>query len=267
MPAGTADPKPNELPAVGSNIPIPSTGIFIVNVPLYAHSSDFSSCDKFAASFNNSTRRTLSYVSPSIQNGEVIVRSSIDVVREGSRWWDSTAVGYFFGRKPYYHHLNEYVRSVWPAVKAVTAMSNSKWKLQWRRSSKGVLGCSDHPSKVGTGHGIAGIGHPLYPDSITRTCTRLYFTRVCVMLDISSTLPRHLIIMMPNEDGSEVPCKVEVEYEWVPPKCKQCVSLGHSTAACPKAKQTVKSHVAMYVQKRPTTMKPPPAVFRPSLLR
>ncbi|KAL0307385.1 UNVERIFIED_CONTAM: hypothetical protein Scaly_2985000 [Sesamum calycinum] len=117
--------------AAGVHRPIPSTGIFIGNVPLHTHGSDFS-CDKFAASFNNSTRKTLSYVNPSIQNGEIVVRPSIDVVREGSRRWDNTAVGYFLGRKPYYHHLNEYVRSVWPAVKTVTATSNGFYFFQFK---------------------------------------------------------------------------------------------------------------------------------------
>ncbi|KAL0325334.1 UNVERIFIED_CONTAM: hypothetical protein Sradi_5102700 [Sesamum radiatum] len=107
------------------------------------------------------------------------------------------------------------------------------------------------PMEFWTNDGLStvasGVGRPLYQDTITRACTRLDFTRVCVMLDISSTLPKHLIIMITKEDGSEVPCKVEVEYEWVPPKCKQCMSLGHSTAACPNSKQAVKPPVAVYV--------------------
>ncbi|KAL2245927.1 UNVERIFIED_CONTAM: hypothetical protein Sindi_2860900 [Sesamum indicum] len=51
----------------------------------------------------------------------------------------------------------------------------------------------------------SGIGRPLYPDAITRACTRLDFARVCVMLDVSSKLPKHIIIMMPNEKGGEIP--------------------------------------------------------------
>ncbi|KAL0282965.1 UNVERIFIED_CONTAM: hypothetical protein Sangu_2919800 [Sesamum angustifolium] len=102
----------------------------------------------------------------------------------------------------------------------------------------------------------SGVGRSLYQDTITRACTRLDFARVCVMIDISSTLPKHLIIMMPKEDGSGVPCKVE--YEWVPSKCKQCMSLGHSTAACPDSKEVVKLPVAVYIQKRPTMKKPTP---------
>ncbi|KAL0297824.1 UNVERIFIED_CONTAM: hypothetical protein Sangu_3177300 [Sesamum angustifolium] len=42
------------------------------------------------------------------------------------RRWD------FLGRKPYYHHLNEYVRSVWPAVKTVTATSNGFYFFQFK---------------------------------------------------------------------------------------------------------------------------------------
>ncbi|KAL0416815.1 UNVERIFIED_CONTAM: hypothetical protein Slati_3513400 [Sesamum latifolium] len=41
--------------------------------------------------------------------------------REGARRWASTAVGYLLGRKPYFHHLNEFVRSIWPVVMEVTA--------------------------------------------------------------------------------------------------------------------------------------------------
>ncbi|KAL0294626.1 UNVERIFIED_CONTAM: hypothetical protein Sangu_3213600 [Sesamum angustifolium] len=53
----------------------------------------------------------------------------------------------------------------------------------------------------------SGIGKPLYPDAITRACTRLDFAR-CVMLNVNSKLPKHIVIMMPNEHGGESPCKV-----------------------------------------------------------
>ncbi|KAK4383967.1 hypothetical protein Sango_3103100 [Sesamum angolense] len=241
--------------AAGIHSPMASTGIFIGNVPLHTHGSDFSS-DKFAASFDNSTRKTLSYVHPSIQHDEIVVRPSIDVVREGSRRWDNMAVGYFLGRKPYYHHLNDYVRPVWPAVKTVTATSNGFYFFQFKTEIameeiiEGGPWLFQGQPIVLHSTVASGVGRPLYQDTITRACTRLDFARVCVMLDISSTLPKHLTIMMPTEDDNEVPCKVEVEYEWVPPKCKTCMSLGHTTAACPESKKTVKPPVAVYVQKR-----------------
>ncbi|KAL0295152.1 UNVERIFIED_CONTAM: hypothetical protein Sradi_6848900 [Sesamum radiatum] len=94
----------------------------------------------------------------------------------------------------------------------------------------------------------SGVGKPLYPDAITRACTRLDFARVCVMLDISAKLLTHIVIMVPKEDGSEVACKVDVEYEWLPPKCTTCHSLGHSIKDCPTTKPKPPP-VSVYVQK------------------
>ncbi|KAK4384386.1 Retrovirus-related Pol polyprotein from type-2 retrotransposable element R2DM [Sesamum angolense] len=89
---------------------------------------------------------------------------------------------------------------------------------------------------------------PLYPDAITRACTRLDFARVCVMLNINSKLPKHIVIMMPNEHGGESACKVDVEYEWLPPKCTNCTSLGHANKECPLTK-LVKPAVSIYVRR------------------
>ncbi|KAL0373954.1 UNVERIFIED_CONTAM: hypothetical protein Sradi_3311100 [Sesamum radiatum] len=83
---------------------------------------------------------------------------------------------------------------------------------------------------------VSGIGRPLYPDAIMRACTRLDFAYVCVLLDISSKLPKHIVIMVPQEDGHETACKVDVEYEWLAPKCNPCISVGHATKACPANK-------------------------------
>ncbi|KAL0361938.1 UNVERIFIED_CONTAM: hypothetical protein Sradi_3878300 [Sesamum radiatum] len=94
----------------------------------------------------------------------------------------------------------------------------------------------------------SGIGKLLYRDAITKACTRLDFARICVMLNISSMLLKHIVIMVPKEDGSEMPCKVYVEYEWIPPKCVSCMSLGHLTKACPSTKLVLKPPVAVYVQ-------------------
>ncbi|KAK4384672.1 hypothetical protein Sango_3037200 [Sesamum angolense] len=187
-----------------------------------------------------------------MQNGEVIVRPSIDMIRAGSQRWNTTAVGYFLGKKPYFHHLNEFVRSIWPGVRDVKATSNGFFFFQFNSVAameeviEEVLGCilgNRSCYKI-----ASGIGRPLYPDAITRTCTRLDFARVCVMLHISSKLPKHVVIMMPNELGGESACKVDVEYEWLPPKCTGCSSLGHSVKECPLSKPT-KPAVSLYVRK------------------
>ncbi|XP_011101715.1 uncharacterized protein LOC105179777 [Sesamum indicum] len=104
------------------------------------------------------------------------------------------------------------------------------------------------------------VGKPLYPDAITRACTRLDFARVCVMLDVTQTLRKHIIIMTPNEDGGETPCKIDVEYEWLPPKCTSCITIGHMTKDCElnKPLKPTKTPVAVYIPKV-NVSQPPPA--------
>ncbi|KAL0456435.1 UNVERIFIED_CONTAM: hypothetical protein Slati_0982700 [Sesamum latifolium] len=110
---------PLTSPAMAPTTAQSKPSIFIGNIPL--STSKLVNGDNIAAAFNNSSRKTLCYVAPMIQNDEVIVRPTLEMSREGARRWASTAVGYFLGRKPYFHHLNEFVRSTWPAVMEVTA--------------------------------------------------------------------------------------------------------------------------------------------------
>ncbi|KAL0289094.1 UNVERIFIED_CONTAM: hypothetical protein Sangu_2629200 [Sesamum angustifolium] len=115
------------------------------------------------------------------------------------------------------------------------------------------------PVEFWTNEGLSmvasGIGRPLYPDAITKSCTRLDFARVCIMLDISSKLPKHIDIMMLTEEGGETPCCVDVEYEWVPPKCRACNSLGHRTDNYPTMQPQRKPPISFYLQKL-TIVKP-----------
>ncbi|KAK4384499.1 hypothetical protein Sango_3054800 [Sesamum angolense] len=262
---------------------------FIGNVPMHPNTAFKIEDDKIAAAFHKSSRKTLNFIPPSMQNGEVIVRPSIDIIRAGSQRWTTTAVGYFLRKKPYFHHLNEFVRSIWPAVCEVKATSNGFFFFQFENVAameevmEGgpwlylgqpivlqkwepgmVLRKLKHtevpiwiklrhlPVELWTTEGLntvaSGIGRPLYPDAITRACTMLDFARVCVMLNVNSKLPKHVIIMMPNELGGESACKVDVEYEWIPHKCTGCLSLGHSTKECPISKPT-KPAVSIYVRK------------------
>ncbi|XP_011101519.1 uncharacterized protein LOC105179578 [Sesamum indicum] len=104
----------------------------------------------------------------------------------------------------------------------------------------------------------SGLGRPLYPDAITRACTRLDFARVCVMIDVNQTLTNHIIIMTPDEEGGETPCKIDIEYEWLPPKCTGCLTLGHSVKDCSmkKTQKHTKPPVKVYVPK--SNVPPPP---------
>ncbi|KAL2248043.1 UNVERIFIED_CONTAM: hypothetical protein Sindi_2656600 [Sesamum indicum] len=275
------------------------SGIFIGNIPLHTSSDNYIDEDKIARAFNNSSRKTLTYIAPLKQNGEIVVRPSLDIVREGSKRWKSTAVGYFLGKRPYYHHLKEFAHSVWPALREVTATVNGffffrfktvidmeevieggPWLFQgqpivlqkWEpgmamRKLKHTqvpvwIKLRHLPMEFWTTEGLStvasGVGKPLYPDAITRACTRLDFARVCVMIDVTQKIEKHIIIMTPDEDGGETPCKVDVEYEWLPAKCTDCMTLGHSVKDCivNKPRKPTKPPIAVYVQK--ATIPPQP---------
>ncbi|KAL2235680.1 UNVERIFIED_CONTAM: hypothetical protein Sindi_1300200 [Sesamum indicum] len=260
--------------------------LFIGNIPLHTGSNGIVN-DKIADAFNNSTRKTLSFIAPTKQNGEVVVRPSLDTVRDGSKRWKSTAVGYFMGKQPYYHHLKEFAHSVWPALREVIATANGffffqfKTKIDMEEVIEGgpwlfhgqpivlqkwepgttmrKLKHTQVPTTEGLSTVASGVGKPLYPDAITRACTRLDFARVCVMIDVTQKIEKHIIIMTPDEDGGETPCNVDIEYEWLPPKCTGCMTLGHSVKECSlinPQKQT-KPPVKVYVPK--ANVPPPPA--------
>ncbi|KAL2224849.1 UNVERIFIED_CONTAM: hypothetical protein Sindi_2938700 [Sesamum indicum] len=231
---------------------IASSPLFIGNIPLHT-SPQMNVDDKITVAFNNSSRKTLSYIALTMQNGEVVVRPSLDTVRDGAKQWETTAVGYFLGKRPYYHHLKEFAFSVWPALREVTATTNGffffrfksvidmeevieggPWLFQgqpivlqkWEpgmamRKLKHTqvplwIKVRHFPMEFWTTKKLStvasGVGKRLYPDAITRACTRLDFAGVCVMIDVTQTLRKHIIIMTPDEDGGETPCKVDVEY-------------------------------------------------------
>ncbi|KAL0283219.1 UNVERIFIED_CONTAM: hypothetical protein Sangu_2903900 [Sesamum angustifolium] len=57
------------------------TGLFIGNVPFKINFSTMHSDNKFPVLFHNSSHETLYYVPPSTQNGEIILRPSVEMIR------------------------------------------------------------------------------------------------------------------------------------------------------------------------------------------
>ncbi|KAL0423922.1 UNVERIFIED_CONTAM: hypothetical protein Sradi_0927000 [Sesamum radiatum] len=58
------------------------------------------------------------------KNGEIVIRPSKEVVEQGSKKWQATAVGYFLGKRPYFPHLESFVRSNWKGPQTVSATSS-----------------------------------------------------------------------------------------------------------------------------------------------
>ncbi|KAL0284846.1 UNVERIFIED_CONTAM: hypothetical protein Sangu_2805800 [Sesamum angustifolium] len=254
------------------------SNIYIGNVKLQAEY-----VDTIAGAFLQSSRKTLHFVPPTRQNGEIIIRPTKEVVDNGSKKWRSTAVGYFLGKRPYFPQVESFVRSNWQGLQHVSVSSSGffffrffsrmamedvieggPWLFQgqpivlqpWEQGMS--LRRQKHtqipvwirlkhlPMEYWTDEGLStvasGVGTPLYTDGITKDCSRLDFARVCVMLDFNSTLPKHLVVISPVlRNGKEDPKRIDVEYEWLPQRCKSCCSLGHGPANCPA---NVKKNVA-----------------------
>ncbi|KAL0293586.1 UNVERIFIED_CONTAM: hypothetical protein Sangu_3235000 [Sesamum angustifolium] len=246
----------------------------------FTETHDSTAVDNIAGAFLNSSRKTLHFVPPTKQNGEIIVRPTKEVVENGSKKWHATAVGYFLGRKPYFPHLEAFVRSNWKGLQSVSATTSGFYFFRFRtrvameeiieggpwlfqgqpivlqfweqgmslRRQKHTqvpvwIRLKHLPMEYWTDEGLStvasGVGTPLYTDGITKECSRLDFARVCVMLNYTSSLPKHLIVISPIlRDGKEDPKRVDIEYEWLPQRCKLCCSLGHVASTCPDSKKT-----------------------------
>lgn len=74
------------------------------------------------------------------------------------------------------------------------------------------------------------VGRPLYADHLTESEQRLSFAKICVEVDISSTLPSSFDLKFANGDIVEI----RVLYPWKPIRCSDCQIFGHVNSACPK---------------------------------
>ncbi|KAL0295159.1 UNVERIFIED_CONTAM: hypothetical protein Sradi_6849600, partial [Sesamum radiatum] len=243
--------------------------------------------DPIADAFLQSSRKTLHYISPMKQRGEIIIRPTLRMMEQGSKRWRATAVGYFLGRKPYFPQLEAFAKSNWKGLVHVSANSagfyffrfqtiaymeevieGGPWLFQgqpivlqsWQQGMS--LRRQKHttvpvwiklkhlPMEYWTEDGLSavasGVGVPLYVDRVTKECSRLDYARVCVMLDYSTVLPRHVVLISPVlHEGKEIPIKVDIEYDWLPQRCRKCCSLGHSVVNCPEEKRRNVSAPAM----------------------
>ncbi|KAL0445881.1 UNVERIFIED_CONTAM: hypothetical protein Slati_1716000 [Sesamum latifolium] len=237
---------------------VPNCDLYVGNVKIDT-SKSCRPAERIAEEFSNLTSRTLKFIPPEVQKGQVIVRPSMEAVEDGARRWRNTAVGYFLGQKPYFLHLQAFAH-------ATRIGLQEKWVPGLPLSKH----CPTHvsiwirlkhlPMEFLTDEGLStiasAVGKPLYSDRITRACSRLDFSCICVLLDYSSTLPKHLIVISPTKGGDKIPCHIDVEYEWVPNKCNVCKTLGRDTRTCPTKKGASKQGINVFVKrKRESTSK------------
>ena len=78
-------------------------------------------------------------------------------------------------------------------------------------------------------------------DIATAQQQRLDFARVCVEISAASELPK--VIQIRNEHES---VSVNIEYQWIPPKCSKCGVFGHSCK--PKAEEPITGNDKVWQQ-------------------
>ena len=69
-------------------------------------------------------------------------------------------------------------------------------------------------------------------DNATENGERIVIARCFVEISASKNLPNQVTLEL--EDGELV--SIPVEYEWIPPCCKNCINFGHIEAQCPTIK-------------------------------
>ncbi|XP_056698674.1 uncharacterized protein [Spinacia oleracea] len=90
----------------------------------------------------------------------------------------------------------------------------------WVRLPNLPLCCwgSDSLSRIGSL-----IGVPLFADDCTSKQLRISFARLLIEVDVTKELPKEVLI----QDHLGVTIKQKVEYDWLPPFCKDCNAVGH----------------------------------------
>ncbi|KAL0310434.1 UNVERIFIED_CONTAM: hypothetical protein Scaly_2928700 [Sesamum calycinum] len=91
--------------------------------------------DNIADAFLQSSRKTLYFVPPSKEKGEIIIRPSPAIVEKGSQRWQATAVGYFLGKKPYFPILESFARANWKELQQVSATSSGFFFFRFKNKA------------------------------------------------------------------------------------------------------------------------------------
>ncbi|KAL0294207.1 UNVERIFIED_CONTAM: hypothetical protein Sradi_6898700 [Sesamum radiatum] len=229
--------------------PVSAPEVFVGNVKL-----SMDDCDTIADAFLNSSRKTLRFIPPTSQKDEILIKPTPAMVAQGSRRWQSTAVGYFLGRRPYFPQLEAFARANWKGLQQVSATSNGFFFFRFKTTAFMEEVIEEGPWLFQ--------GQPvvLQPWEQGMSLRRQKHLQVPVWIRI-----RHLPMEYWTEDGLSAVASGIGTPLYADKITKNCLrldfarvfsllSLGHTANACPEmrvAKQ--RPPVAVYVQKRQST--------------
>lgn len=203
--------------------------------------------------------------------GDFAIIDDLDYKLSNEMWNNSIFI-YLTGKRPYYVHFNAYIKRIWKPEGSWEIFSRDngfflvkfenhadfdkvlnggpwfmdsrlifmkKWdaNFQFERDMLDSypiwVRLNNLHLSLWNARGISKlaslIGKPLDIDDFTRNVKRLKFARVLIEVTADATFPK--IIRAKDNKGRIY--EQEVEYEFIPPRCKQCSYFGHSDLQCP----------------------------------
>ena len=213
----------------------------------------------------------LNYFAPICKDGKVVVQLPISAVKDGISKWVPSLVGQFLGKPLPFHLVKNAVEKLWGKYGSVQVYSVENgmflFCLESEEVGDAVLGEKlwyigskplflrkwtpglqilklsltkipiwlkilhlplEYWNPDRLSYIASRVGKPLYADEVPEEHKRLGFARVFVEIDINEGL--HSEIVVDVGDGSYF--DVLLEYPWLPVKCAQCNTFGHSSRLC-----------------------------------
>ncbi|XP_019239449.1 PREDICTED: uncharacterized protein LOC109219443 [Nicotiana attenuata] len=205
-----------------------------------------------------------------MRDGTFVVQIEDEDTNDQEAYWSTALVGFVLGEDPYEKAMDNYITNVWNFVEKPQVLYHEegyyifrfenmedrdlvlqagpytfhnkpfvlqKWRMDFRFDPGSVsviplwitfpglpLGywSTEALSKL-----ASVVGKPMYTDKITAEMEKVSYARVLVETDISQPLP----------DSFELQTKrgvitQQIEYEWKPKYCCECIRFGHNSDEC-----------------------------------
>ncbi|GKD69680.1 hypothetical protein Tco_1323770, partial [Tanacetum coccineum] len=163
----------------------------------------------------------------------------------------NSLVGFFAGKKVAFLLVKNYVTNTWSKfgfqqIMMAYSISNSRLRQGWRRVSKVPVWVKIHKvpvvaySEDGLSLIASQVGKPIMLDAFTSAmCTepwgRIGYARALIEISAEKDVKKEVKMAIPILNGQgHTKVKMDVEYEWQPPRYMECQLFGHDSKECPK---------------------------------
>ena len=90
----------------------------------------------------------------------------------------------------------------------------------------------------GLSHIASILGKPLHVDSLTASCRRISYARICIEVSAEEELMKSFVIQTEDPiSGDPELITLHVEYQWTPVRCAKCKIVGHNCTKLPHAQK------------------------------